>query len=109
MARAQIAALEQEVRNLRKMLRDQNWVVLKLDEEGGRRFDLVDKDLSQLREDILDEINHKIQPYSESQEELEKKILLLEMQVGKLTLEWETVKEEQQATQVSGETNKSMN
>lgn len=65
-AHAQIASLEQEVRNLCKLLRDQNWAVLKLDAEGGRRFDLVDKDLSHLHEDTSDEINHKIHPYSKS-------------------------------------------
>lgn len=43
-ARARIAVLEKEVRKLRKLLRDQNRVVLKIDEEGGSHFDLVDKD-----------------------------------------------------------------
>ena len=31
-----IATMEQEIRRLRKLLRDQNRVVLKLDEEGGQ-------------------------------------------------------------------------
>lgn len=40
---------------------------------------------------------------------MEKMISFLEMQVGKLTLEWKTVKEEHQVAQVSGETSKSIN
>jgi len=81
-------------------------VVLKFDAEGGRQFDLVDKDLSQLWEDVSDEIDHKIHSYTNSMEELEKRILMLEMQMGHLTLEWQIVKEEQQATQASEETSK---
>ena len=83
-------------------------MVLKLEEEGDQRFDLVDEDLIQLCEDLSD-VDQKVQPHSDSQEELENHILKLEMHVGRLSLEWQIVKEEKQPAQAPGETNNPIN
>jgi hypothetical protein len=43
-----------------------------LDEEGGRRLEMVDEDMLQLREDLTEKLNQKVHSQLVGQTELEK-------------------------------------
>jgi hypothetical protein len=82
--------------------------VVKLDEEGGRWFKMVDEDMLQLHEDLEDLVNQWMNHQVENQIALEDRVIKLEMQVGQLTLERQLEKEATSAksSQVSGATGK---
>jgi hypothetical protein len=54
---ARLCRLERDLKTLQRKLREQQRFAVKLDEEGRRRFEMVDEDMLQLREDLEDLVN----------------------------------------------------
>ena len=49
--------LEEELQDIRKTIRAQKRFLLRLDEEGGHRFEMVDKYLIQIHEEFVGSIS----------------------------------------------------
>ena len=85
--------LEIEVRRLKRQIRDQKRIIRHLDTAARRRLALLDEDLLQVREDF-NEVLHlqsgRISGQAEATQDLVARVLKLEMQVGRLTLDSQT-------------------
>ena len=85
--------LEIEVQRLKRQIRDQKRIIRHLDKEARRRLALLDEDLLQVREDV-NEVLHlqsgHISGQAEATQDLAARVLKLEMQVGRLTLDSQT-------------------
>ena len=51
-------SFEDELQDIHRKLRDQKHHLLRLNEEGGHHFELMDKDIIQTQEDFVDSLSH---------------------------------------------------
>jgi hypothetical protein len=73
-------SMELEIRRLERTLNAHRGLLLRLDGEGGRRFEMVEEDLIQLREEVVEALTH-------TKRQTNNKIVELEAQIEKLELQ----------------------
>jgi hypothetical protein len=78
-------SLELEIRELKRKLSAQRRFLLRLDGEGGRRFDMMEEDLNQIREDASESLTQSVQVVSDRIADLEVRMERLELQVARMT------------------------
>jgi hypothetical protein len=77
-------SLELEIRKLKHTLSAHRGFLLRLDREGGWRFEMVEEDLIQLREEAVEALTHTTQQTNSKIVELEARIEKLELQAARL-------------------------
>jgi transposase len=80
-------SLEQEIRDLKWNLSAHRGFLLRLDGEGGRRFEMLEEDLIQLREEVVEALTHTTQQVNGRIAELESRVEKLELQAARSTLQ----------------------
>jgi transposase len=78
-------SLEQEIHKLKRNLSVHRGFLLRLDGEGGRRFEMLEEDLIQLREEAVEALMYTTQQANGKIAELEARLEKLELQATSST------------------------
>ena len=81
---ALVQSVESDIRDIRKKMKQMNHFLHKLDSEGGRRLEIVDRDIVQLRKEFSHSITQTEQAMTGLLADLEIKFEKLELKVAKL-------------------------
>ena len=79
-----IQSVATKIRKIKKKIKRQNLFLHQLDIEGGRRLEIVDRDMSQLQEEFAHSISQTEQAMTELLAKLEVRFDKLELKVAKM-------------------------
>ena len=83
-----LKTMEEDMQRIKTIVQNQDIILQSFDAEAGRRFAMLDEDITKTKNIFVEAVDQVQQEHKEPKEELETRVLKLETQLEKLNLDW---------------------